>query len=213
MVFSLTQRGRQLVGDCRISSGSAARLGGPMSHFTRKMLGLCLPAILVWSVDCTLTLCGQSEAYWAGSGARHTDGITSLHQYPASVNEVAPTSRYLLTLHPLAYVAGTVLAILVLCTLIMLLPPTLALMTCLAATIGHTWGATTWLSRFQYGYQIDNGFFLLVAVILAAGMQTWYAEARPESLVAPRMPIYLRWLLIGLLAVVLIYLYLWPRLR
>jgi hypothetical protein len=102
---------------------------------------------------------------------------------------------------------------LVLCSLIMLLPPTLALMTCLAATLGHTWGATTWLSRYQYGYQIGNGFFLFVAVILAVGLRTWYAEAQPNSYLAPRMPLILRWVLIGLLSVVFVYLYLCPRVR
>jgi hypothetical protein len=184
-----------------------------MSLFTRRLIGLCLPAVLVWSVDCTLTLCGQSEAYWADSRTRHTDGITSLHHYSASVNEVGPTSHYLLTLHLLAYVAGTALAMLALCALIMLLPAPLALTTCLAATIGHTWGATTWLSRFQYGYQIGNGFFLLVAIILAAGMQTWYAAPERKSLLAPRMPLFLRCLLVALSSVVFGYLYLWPRVR
>jgi hypothetical protein len=77
-----------------------------MSLFTRRLIGLCLPAVLVWSVDCTLTLCGQSEAYWADSRTRHTDGITSLHHYSASVNEVGPTSHYLLALHPLAIRRG-----------------------------------------------------------------------------------------------------------
>lgn len=182
-----------------------------MSHFTRRLLGLCLAPVLVWSVDCTLTLCGQARGYWEGTGTRTTDGITSLHQYPASVNEVAPTSRYLLTMHPLAYIGGTVLAMLMLCSLIMLLPPTLALMTCLAATLGHTWGATTWLSRFQYGYQLGNCFFLFVAVILAAGMQTWFAEAQAKPLLAPHMPWTLRWVLIGLLSALFVFLYLWPR--
>jgi hypothetical protein len=184
-----------------------------MSPFSRRLLGLCLAPILVWSVDATLTLCGQSEAYWAGIGTRYTDGITSLHSYGSSVNEVSPTSCYLLSLHPLAYVAGTILAMLVLCSLIMLLPGTLALVTCLAVTLGHTWGATTWLSRFQYGYQIGNGFFLVVAVLLAAGIQTWYAERQPQSLLFPRMRWIVRWLLIGLLSVVFIYLHLWPRVR
>ena len=63
---------------------------------------LCLPPVLVWTVDSTLTLCGQPAVYWAGSGAQRTDGVTSLHHYPASVNEVNPTSRYLLARHPLA---------------------------------------------------------------------------------------------------------------
>jgi len=184
-----------------------------MSQFTRRLVGLCLAPILVWSVDCTLTLCGQSEVYWARSGTRHSDGITSLHDYGASVNEVSPTSRYLLTAHPLAYVAGTVLAMLVLCSLIMLLPPTLALTTCLAATLGHTWGATTWLTRFKFGFQIRNGFFLFVAVLLAAGIQVWHAEAQPKLLLVPRLPFIQRWLLISLLSVVFVFMYLWPRVR
>jgi hypothetical protein len=182
-----------------------------MSPITRRLLCLCLPPILVWSVDCTLTLCGQSAAYWAGSGTRSTDGITSLHHYPSPVNEVAPTSRHLLTLHPLAFVAGAVLEMCILCSLILLLPPSLAVMACLAATLGHTWGATTWLSRLQYGYQIGNGFFLLVAFILAAGIQAWYAQAQSKPLLAPHMPLILRWVLVGLLSAVLVYLYLWPR--
>ncbi len=184
-----------------------------MSPFSRRLVGLCLAPILVWSVDCALTLSGQSEAYWAGSGTRYSDGITSLHSYGSSVNEVSPTSRYLLTLHPSAYVAGTVLAMLVLCALIMLLPGTLALVTCLAATLGHTWGATTWVSRFQYRYQIGNGLFLIVAVLLAAGIQTWYAERQPQSLLFPRMRLMVRWLLSGLFLVVFSYLHLWPRVR
>ena len=184
-----------------------------MSHFTRRLMGLCLAPVLVWSVDATLTLCGQPEAYWAGRDAQRTDGVTSLHHYPASVNEVNPTSRSLLARHPLAYIAATVLEMLLLCSLIMLLPGTLAFVTCLAATLGHTWGATTWLSRFQYGYQIGNGFFLVVAVLLAAGIQTWYAERQPQSLLLPRMRLMVRCLLIGLLSVVFIYLHLWPRVR
>jgi hypothetical protein len=185
----------------------------PMSPFSRRLLGLCLVPVLVWSVDCTLTLCGQSEGYWAGIGTPHTDGINALHNYGSSVNEVSPTSRYLLTLHPLAYVAGTVFAMLVLCALIALLPAPLALVTCLAATFGHTWGATTWLSWFQYSYQLGNGFFLAVAVLLAVGIQTWYAERPPQSLLFPRMRLMVRWLLIGLLSILFIYLHLWPRVR
>lgn len=98
-----------------------------------------------------------------------------------------------------------------LCALILLLPSSLALMTSLATTFGHTWGATTWLSRYQHGYQIGNGFFLFLAVVLVAGMQTWYADGQPKSLLATAMPLILRWLLVGLLAVVLAYLHPWPR--
>lgn len=184
-----------------------------MSELTRRFLALCLPPVLVWSIDCGLTLAGQSEAYWAGGRARQTDGVTSLHEYPATINEVNPTSRMLLAWHPLAYIAGTVLGMLLLCALLLLLPSALALLTCLAATLGHTWGAMTWISRYPYGFQIGNGFFLFVAVILTVGMRTWYARGQPESLLMPRMPLILRWLLIGVLSGLFIYLSLWPRLR
>jgi hypothetical protein len=183
-----------------------------MSQVAHRLLALCLPPILVWSVDCILTLCGQSETYWAGRGAQHTDGASALHDYSASVNEVNPTSHYLLAWHPLAYLAGTVVEMLLLCALILLLPSSLALVTCFGATLGHTWGATTWISRFPHGFQIGNGFFVLVAVTLTLGTQAWYARGQPESLLALRMPLILRWLLIGVLSVVFIYLCLWPRL-
>ena len=183
-----------------------------MSQFTRRLLTLCLPPLLVWSVDCTLTLRGQPEAYWATRPAQTTDGINSLHSYPAKrVNEVNPTSRYLLKWHPLAYIAGSLLEMVILCSLILLLPSSLALMTCLAATIGHTWGATTWIARLHNGFQIGNGFFLLVAVILTAGIRTWYASGQPESLLVTRMPLLLRWLSIGVLSGVFVFLSLWPH--
>jgi hypothetical protein len=169
-----------------------------------------MPPVLVWSVDCTLTLCGQPDAYWAGSLAQNTDGVNSLHSYPARVHEVNPTSHHLLAWHPLAYIAGTILEMLILCSLILLLPSALALMTCLAATLGHAWGASTWISRFEHGFQIGNGFFLVVAVLLTAGLRTWYARGQPESLLVPRIRPVLRWALIGVLSVVLSYLSFWP---
>jgi hypothetical protein len=61
---------------CSLAGSFGGVRGRPMSHFTRKLLALCLPPVLVWSADCTLALCGQPEAYWAGSVAQRTDGIT-----------------------------------------------------------------------------------------------------------------------------------------
>lgn len=174
-------------------------------------LALCLPPVLVWSFDCALTLSGQSEADWVGSRAPDIEGTAPLHSYPARVNEVNPASRSLLTWHPLAYIAETVLLMLMLCSLILFFPSSLALRTCLAATIGHTWGATTWITRFQYGFQIGNGFVLFVAVLLALGPQTWYARGQPEPLLVPRMSPTLRWVLIGVFSVAFVYLGVWPR--
>src|SRR5262245_50698864 len=98
-----------------------------MSPCSRRWVGLCLAPVLGWAVDGTLTLCGQSEAYWAGLGMRRTEGSNALPNYGASVNEVAPPSHDLLTLHPLAYLAGTVLEMVLLGSLILLLPAPLAL--------------------------------------------------------------------------------------
>ena len=82
----------------------------PMSQLSRRFLGLCLPPAVVWSIDCILTLCSQSNAYWEGIGTRLSDPTSGLHYY-APVNEVSPTSHFLLVWHPTAYVAGTGLGI------------------------------------------------------------------------------------------------------
>ena len=57
-----------------------------------RLLGLCVPPVLLSFVDGGLTLAGQSADYWDG--------------YYGAVNEMSPTFNHPLAHHPLAFVAG-----------------------------------------------------------------------------------------------------------
>jgi hypothetical protein len=170
-----------------------------MGQFRRRLFGLCLPPAATASLDAALTLRGQSAEYWAGNYAR--------------VNELSPTFHHLLAYHPVAFVAGFLGWVFIFATMILLLPRTLALAMSLAVTIGHTWGATTWLlHRFQFGYQTCEALFVLTALVLALGIERiWGAEDKAAELVGSRLRPPLRWGLVALLAGIAGYLFLWPR--
>ena len=134
-----------------------------MGQVCRRLFGLCLPSAAAASLDAVLTLRGQSAEYWAGNYAR--------------VNELSPTFHHLLAYHPLAFVAGILAWLLIFGTIILLLPRMLALAMSLAVTIGHTWGATTWLlHRFHYGYQACEALFVLTALVSAVGIERIWAR-------------------------------------
>ncbi len=170
-----------------------------MGQFRRRLFGLCLAPAATASLDAALTLRGQSAEYWAGNYTR--------------VNELSPTFHHLLAYHPLAFVVGFLGWVLIFATMILLLPRTLALAMSLAVTIGHTWGATTWLlHRFHYGYQACEALFVLTALVLALGIERiWGAGGKPAELAGSRLRPPLRWGLVAVLAGIAGYLFLWPR--
>src|SRR5262249_25617713 len=98
-----------------------------MSTGKRRVLGLCVPPCLLGLVDCVVTLAGQPPSYWKGNYA--------------SYHEVSPTFAQLLSLHPLAFVAGTVVLFCVYAALMVLLPEILATVLSVALTMGHTFAA------------------------------------------------------------------------
>lgn len=163
----------------------------------RRLWGLCIPPILLCLLDTILTLLGQSREYWAG--------------HYSNVNEGSPTFNHLLSVSPLAYIGGIALWIVVFVGLILLLPDTLALITSIAVTFGHSVGAATWiLYRFHFSYQMCNGLFLLSAVVLGIGIRGWAAVPSQECRSRVWSPI-VRWLLIASLTAAAVYLFLWPR--
>lgn len=169
------------------------------SHLTgvfHRFLGLCLPPILYSLIDNGLTLSGQPAEYWAGDFSR--------------VKEMSPTFHYLLSIHPMAFVAGAFLWICLFATLILLLPETLALIMSIAIVFGHTVGAATWLQWKPNGYQLCNGLFLLSAVVIGVGIR-WGWRAVPQDVCGPARFSVRRWLLIAVLFGIGVYLYLWPR--
>jgi hypothetical protein len=169
-----------------------------MDGLKRRLLGLCLPPLLLCLLDNTLTLVGQSAQYWAGNYLR--------------ANEGSPTFHQLLQTHPAAFIAGSAIWAMVFVGGILLLPDTLALIASIAITFGHTIGVATWLLyRFHCGYQLCNSLVLLSATLVGVGIR-WGWRARPEPEYRLwKLPSLVRGGLAGLLLGVGMYVYLWPR--
>ncbi len=163
-----------------------------------RLLGLCIAPLLFCLLDVTLTLVGQTAEYWRGG-------------YHAHVIEGSPTPHFLLSIHPLAFVAGMLVWIMSFLGLLLLLPETLALILSIAIVMGHAVGAATWIFyRFRFGYQICDGLFLLAAVAIGSSIRFGW-QARPkESLQFDRMPQLLRWAIVALLFGLAVWLILWP---
>jgi hypothetical protein len=169
-----------------------------MNGVRQRFLGLCLPPMAFCLLDATLTLAGQSAAYWDGAYGQ--------------VNEASPTFNHLLALHPLAFVAGILAWMAVFVGILLLLPDTLALIVCIAVTLGHTAGSATWvLFRFQYGYQACNGLFLLAAVAVGIGVRWGWQAAPRQEYRLPFLTAAWRWALAAVLFGCGVYLFLWPR--
>ncbi len=166
----------------------------PLAH---RLRGLCLPPLLFCLLDGALTLAGQSPEYWGGAHAQ--------------VNETSPTFHHLLQIHPAAFAIGLLAWCAVFIGLILLLPDTLALILCIAVTMGHTVGAATWLLwRFEFGYQACNGLFLLSAVILGLGIRWGWGATVAANPPTIHWPQSVRWTAIAVLLTVAAYLFLWP---
>jgi hypothetical protein len=169
-----------------------------MNSPSRRLLGLCLPAILACSLDNTLTLIGQSPAYWAGNCA--------------AANEASPTFNQLLQIHPAAFAAGAIVWIALFTGILLLLPDALSLILGIAITFGHTAGAATWLLRhFRFGYQMCNALFLVTAIALGLGIRYGWRAAPPGDYVLRGWNWPMRWLVGVLLFSLGVYLFLWPR--
>ena len=125
--------------------------------FKQKFLGLCLPPLAFALLDGGLTLAGQGDIYWSNF---------------ATTNEAGPAWAALLQAHPLAFLLGALAWCAALCGLVLVLPPTLALILSIAITFGHTLGAGSWLfEHFAFGYQLRNGYYLASACLLGLGIR------------------------------------------
>jgi len=169
-----------------------------MNGVRNRLLGLCLPPLVLCALDNTVTLLGQSAAYWAGNYLQ--------------VNEASPTANHLLQIHPIALIVGTAMWMAVFVCIILLLPDALALIVSIAVTFGHAAGAATWLLwRFHYGYQAANGLWLASAVLLGLGIRHgWRAVPSCQYRLSGWL-LRVRWLLIAGLFAIGVYLFLWPR--
>jgi hypothetical protein len=101
-----------------------------------RILGRCLPLMLMCALDASLTLAGQPTEYWHGK--------------PDAVNEASPVFHHLLAIHPLAFVAGNLVWMGIFVSLILLLSGTMALVATTTVTVGHSYGAATWLQPVSH---------------------------------------------------------------
>lgn len=164
----------------------------------RRLLGLCLPPLLAWALDISLTLIGQAPQYWAGD-------------YSA-VNEGSPTFNHLLAVHPLAFALGAAVWAGIFVAIVLLLPDALALIVSIAVTLGHAAGAATWIVwRFGFGYQMCNALFLGVAIALGVGIRYGWRATPEEPYELPGWSWRRRWTIAAALFAVAVYLFLWPR--
>jgi hypothetical protein len=116
-------------------------------------LPLCLTPFVVCMFDQGITLWYQSDWYWR------------VHYHYAV--EGNPHGRWLLQWHPLAFVAGVCAWAAVFTAAILVLPGRAAVTTALAVTIGHVWGAGTWIL-----HRSPHGYWLCLALVTAASMLT-----------------------------------------
>jgi hypothetical protein len=169
-----------------------------MSEVRNRLLGLCLPPLILCAVDATMTLLGQSSAFWSGDFRQ--------------VNEASPTPNQLLQVHPLAFIAGMLVWMAIFVCVILLSLDALALIVSIAVTFGHAAGAASWLMfRFKYGYQAANGLMLMSAVLLGLGIRYGWKAVPACQYRFNNWPFGLRWLLITGLIAIGSYLFLWPR--
>ena len=169
-----------------------------MNSAGRRLLGLCLPPLLICALDCGLTLRGQSAAYWEG-------------RYEV-VDEASPTFHNLLQVHPAAFVAGMAVWAAIFVAIILLLPDALALIASIAVTIGHMAGATSWLRfRFQASYQTCNLLFAVCSILLGLGIYYGWRGRPAEPYRLGGLSLAVRWVIALSLVAIAVYLFLWPR--
>jgi hypothetical protein len=106
-------------------------------------------------IDLVMTLSGQTCAYWAGD-------------YGA-VLEANPAARVLLTTHPAAMVVAYVPYLAAIAFLMLRLRPDLARSLALILTLGHAFGASTWLLRLPGGVVFCIAIWLLARVLVGLG--------------------------------------------
>jgi hypothetical protein len=136
---------------------------------------LALPAVICLT-DLTVTLAGQTAAYWQG--------------YYADVIEENPIGWVFLQLHPSVF-AGAVLVWMACFTAFIRWAPRLwAAYAALGVIIGHTFGTCSWLPRlFGWGVGIALGTAFCLA-IAALALPTWHARqpAVPGTQFARKAP-------------------------
>lgn len=128
--------------------------------FDKSRLWLCLPFILIFLCDASVTLAGQPSSYWQGNRQ--------------NVTEVFPLFAWALTHGPSVFVVICLLWIAVFCMLIVSVPSLIAEILALALVNGHTWGTMTWLVYdIRLDYHLCLMFFVLSGALFILSYRKW----------------------------------------
>lgn len=122
---------------------------------------LCLGPVLFYTLDLSLTLGGQSRAYWDGSFDK--------------VHEASAFPRWLLMQHPLLLPAVGYTWIGGMCAMMLWLPGSLARIVGFILQFGHTLGAASWLVL-----KLPFGWGAAAALIFASSLLldwTWKRQS------------------------------------
>jgi hypothetical protein len=165
-----------------------------------RNLRLCIPTWLLILLDTSLTLTGQPAEYWQGDRNQ--------------VSEISPDINRLLTVGPMAFLAGLLVYALAITAIVLLLPRRAAMVIAATVTVGHTVGACTWiLWRPPYGYQVCIVLCFVSALLLVSAF-TW-GEMPPNGMPGESATggsrSWLRWFLVGLLLAAVAFVYAVPH--
>ena len=109
------------------------------SFLSKQRLWLCLPLSISFVADVGLTLLGQSPEYW--SGAYH------------DVNEGNTLSNWLLSIHPLSYIAIVISCLVFSICCVAIFPKGIGKFFTTLCFLFHTVGTYSWLKDyFHIGY-------------------------------------------------------------
>jgi hypothetical protein len=113
---------------------------------------LLIPPLFLIVCDWALTLWFQSNKYWNG-GYEH-------------FREAHPVGQLLVGSHPLAFTVGIFFWMLIIWLILHMLPLRGAVIVSLAITMGHAYGASTWVGNLLPGGPVASGMVFLFASAL-----------------------------------------------
>ncbi|MDP6546557.1 MAG: hypothetical protein QGH60_21470 [Phycisphaerae bacterium] len=127
----------------------------------RRRIPLCIPPLILCLIDQTITLIGQTPAYWSGDYSNAREGN--------------PLFNWLLCRHPLAFEAGVLLWIAIFGCAILFLPRFVSKVVSVAVVLGHTWGAASWLCLiYAHGYWYAIGLCLLSGIAVNVSWEMFH---------------------------------------
>lgn len=169
------------------------------SLFRPRSLWIVVPPILLCILDLSLTLYGQSSSYWLGN---YQD-----------VNEVSPSFRRYLMMHPLVFAGMGMVWIGIFSTLIAIMPEKVGMTVSIAVMMGHMGGAATWLVYRFGSYQAGMALFLLTSITIVTSFNMGRSDTGQTLIDWSRTPVpsWARWVLAVLLFAIPIWWFLIPH--